>query len=212
MAFERLTTDVRAAVVGAREPESPGPRGVSVGITMPRAREQPSAGEWAVLALLSEGPAHGFALARAMAPGGEVGQVWSMRRPLVYRALELLEQRELIRPAGTVPSQSGPQRTILDVTPAGRQALIEWLSQPVSHVRDARSHLMLKLLFLTRRGADSTSLLEAQRAQFASNAAGLSAALEQTTGFDRTLLLWRLHNTAAAVQFTETLLAERSRG
>jgi DNA-binding PadR family transcriptional regulator len=175
---------------------------------MPRARDELSAGEWAVLALLSEEPAHGFALARAMATGGEVGQVWSMRRPLVYRALETLEQREMIRPAGTVPSQTGPQRTILEVTPEGTKAVAEWLSQPVSHVRDARSLLMLKLLFLSRREADLAPLLTAQRAQFASHAESLTAALEQTEGFDRTLLLWRLHNTTAAVRFTETMLAD----
>ena len=179
---------------------------------MPRARDELSAGEWAVLALLSEGPAHGFALARAMAPAGEVGQVWAMRRPLVYRAIETLEQREMIRPAGTVPSQTGPQRTILEVTRSGARALTEWLNQPVSHVRDARSLLMLKLLFLSRRGADPTPLLDAQRAQFSSHAESLSAALEQTDGFDRTLLLWRLENTTAALRFTETLLAERTRG
>jgi PadR family transcriptional regulator AphA len=176
---------------------------------MPRARDELSAGEWAVLALLSEAPAHGFALARAMAPGGEVGQVWAMRRPLVYRALETLEQREMVRPAGTVPSQSGPQRTILEVTPAGARAVTGWLSQPVSHVRDARSLLMLKLLFLSRRGADLAPLLTAQRAQFSSHADSLTAALNQTEGFDRTLLLWRLENTTAALRFTETLLAEQ---
>jgi PadR family transcriptional regulator AphA len=174
---------------------------------MPRARDELSAGEWAVLALLSEGPAHGFALARAMAPGGEVGQVWAIRRPLVYRALETLEQRELVRPAGTVRSQSGPQRTILEVTPTGARALTEWLRRPVSHVRDARSLLMLKLLFLTRCEADPTPLLTAQRAQFSAQAEQLQAALEETDGFDRTLLLWRLHTTAAAIQFTEAMLS-----
>jgi DNA-binding PadR family transcriptional regulator len=179
---------------------------------MPRARDELSAGEWAVLALLSEAPAHGFALARAMAPGGGVGQVWAMRRPLVYRALETLEQREMIRPAGTVPSRTGPQRTILEVTPAGRKAVTAWLKQPVSHVRDARSLLMLKLLFLTRRDADPTPLLTAQRNQFSSQADTLTAALERTQGFDRTLLLWRLENTTAALRFAETLLAERTRG
>ena len=72
----------------------------------------------------------------------------------------------MIRPAGTVPSQTGPQRTILEVTPEGVLAVAEWLSQPVSHVRDARSLLMLKLLFLSRREADLAPLLTAQRAQF----------------------------------------------
>ncbi len=179
---------------------------------MPRAREELSAGEWAVLALLSEEPAHGFALARAMASDGEVGQVWAMRRPLVYRALETLEQRELIRPAGTVPSRSGPQRTILEPTPSGSRAVTEWLKEPVSHVRDARSLLMLKLLFLSRREADPTPLLEDQRAQFSSQAERLSAAVDETDGFDRALLIWRLHTTTAAVQFTETMLSETGTG
>ncbi len=179
---------------------------------MPRTREELLAGEWAVLALLSEEPAHGFALARAIAPDGEVGQVWTMRRPLVYRALETLEQRELIRPAGTVPSRSGPQRTIFEPTPSGARAVTEWLNQPVSHVRDARSLLMLKLLFLSRRQADPTPLLEAQRAQFASQAERLAASVGETEGFDRTLLIWRLHTTTAAIQFTETMLSETGTG
>ena len=44
---------------------------------MPRARDELTAGEWAVLALLAEGPTHGFAMARAMEPEGEVGRIWS---------------------------------------------------------------------------------------------------------------------------------------
>jgi len=50
---------------------------------MPRPRDELTAGEWAVLALLAEAPTHGFAIAKAMAPEGEVGKVWSVRRPLV---------------------------------------------------------------------------------------------------------------------------------
>lgn len=177
---------------------------------MPRARDELLAGEWAVLALLGEEPAHGFALARAMAPDGEVGQVWAMRRPLVYRALETLERRGLIRPAGTVPSRSGPQRTILKVTPAGAQAVADWLDEPVSHVRDARSLLMLKLLFINRREDDATALLRAQREQFSAQADRLAAAVEESEGFDRALLLWRFHSTTAAIEFTETMLADRT--
>lgn len=71
---------------------------------------------------------------------------------------------------------------------------------------------MLKLLFLSRREADLAPLLTAQRAQFSSQAETLTAALAQTDGFDRTLLLWRLENTTAALRFTETLLAENTRG
>ena len=175
---------------------------------MRRVRSELTAGEWALLALLDEQPAHGFALARALAPGGEVGQVWAVRRPLVYRALETLERMGLVPPVATLPSDAGPQRTILEPTPAGRTALSQWLGQPVDHVRDARSLLMLKLLFLTRRRLDLTPLLTAQRERFSALAETLATASDAATGFDRGLLLWRLHSTTAAVRFTETMLSE----
>ena len=178
---------------------------------MPRARDELTPGEWAVLALLCEQPTHGFAIARAVAPGGEVGQVWAVRRPLVYRALETLEQMGLAHPVGTLPSRSGPQRTVMEATPAGKDAVRKWLSEPVSNVRDGRSLLMLKLLFLTRRNADPEPLLAAQRERFAARAESLSAAAEGAEGFDRALLLWRLHSTTAAISFTETMLAEHTR-
>lgn len=172
---------------------------------MPRSRDELTAGEWAVLALLAEQPAHGFALARAMAPDGEVGQVWSVRRPLVYRAIETLVARDLARAAGTVPSTSGPQRTVLEATANGKRAVTRWLRQPVEHVRDARSLLMLKLLFLARRKADPAPLLVAQRARFAELVDGLATAAEQAEGFDRTLLLWRQESTTAALRFVEAV-------
>ena len=175
---------------------------------MPRPREDLSAGEWAVLGLLAEGPSHGFAIARAMAPDGEVGKVWSVRRPLVYRAIETLTGMGLVRAAGTVASTSGPQRTVLQATPAGKRALTRWLRQPVDHVRDARSLLMLKLLFLTRREADLAPLLTAQRTLFAGLAERLEQSADAAEDFDRALVLWRLESTTAAVRFVEAMLAD----
>lgn len=175
---------------------------------MPPARQDLIAGEWALLALLDEEPAHGFALARAMEPGGEVGQVWAMRRPLVYRALETLGRLGFVRPVATRRSDVGPQRTILEATPTGSRAVVAWLQQPVEHVRDARSLLMLKLLFLERRNADPTALLDAQRAHFQAHADRLASAAEGADGFDHRLLLWRLHSTTAVVRFAEAMLAD----
>jgi DNA-binding PadR family transcriptional regulator len=172
------------------------------------ARDDLTAGEWALLALLDLEPAHGFALARAMAPDGEVGRVWAMRRPLVYRALDTLERMGLVRPVATQPSNAGPRRTIFKPTAEGRRALDEWLQQPVDHVRDARSLLMLKLLFLGKRDDDVAPLLTAQRDRFTQSAERLEAAVDGAEGFERTLLLWRLHNTDAAIRFAEAVLAD----
>jgi DNA-binding PadR family transcriptional regulator len=171
-------------------------------------RDELSAGEWAVLALVAEEPTHGFAIARAMAPDGEVGKVWSVRRPLVYRAVENLAGMGLVRAAGTEPGRAGPQRTVLEITPAGRRELARWLGEPVAHVRDARSLLMLKLLFLARADADSRPLLGAQREHFAELAERLGDAAARADGFDRALALWRLESTTAAVRFVEAMLAD----
>jgi DNA-binding PadR family transcriptional regulator len=179
--------------------------GVSV-LTMSRSTEDLAAGEWAVLAVLAERPAHGFAVARAMAPDGEIGKVWSLRRPLVYRAINVLCDAGLARSTGTVASRSGPRRTVLEVTPAGRAALRRWLWNPVDHVRDARSLLLLKLLFITRSGRDPRQLLSGQRGRFEALAQRLTVAAETAEGFDAVLVRWRLESTTAAIRFLDGLL------
>ena len=175
---------------------------------MPRSRDDLGAGEWAVLALLAEQPTHGFAVARAMSPDGEIGKVWTVRRPLVYRAIDLLTEAGFTRPVGTVPSSSGPRRTLVEPTAEGRRALARWLAEPVEHVRDARSLLMLKLLFLARSDADRAPLLIAQRERFESLAERLADAIDDADGFDQVLLPWRLESTTAAIRFIDRLLRD----
>lgn len=171
-------------------------------------RDKLTPGEWALLGLLDEKAAHGFALARAMAPDGDVGRIWSMRRTMVYSALDNLEQWALVQPKATVPSDSGPRRTILEATTSGIAALNDWLHEPVERVRDVRSLLMLKLLFLTRRGQNVAPLLSRQREVFTAQARRLAAAAEDAAGFDHALLLWRLHNTRAVIEFTNAMLID----
>src|SRR5262249_7266423 len=116
-------------------------------------------GEWSVLALLAEEPGHGWALARQMARDGEIGRVWALGRPLVYRALELLEDRGLIEPIGSERGVRGPNRTVFRATEHGRDELAEWLTVPVEHVRDVRSLLLLKPGLIDRAGAARDPLL-----------------------------------------------------
>ena len=171
-----------------------------------------SPAEWASLALLAEQPAHGFAIARALAPEGEVGRVWSCSRPLAYRALAVLGERGLVDERGSEASESGPQRTLLGPTRRGRRELERWLSEPAEHVRDLRSALMLKLLFLSRRAADPGPLLERQRDILVPLVEGLEAAAGDADGFDRVLYLWRLESARAALRFVDDLLSGAGRG
>src|SRR5215467_6672444 len=77
--------------------------------------------EWTVLAVVNERPTHGFAIAQLTAPQGELGRIWHIPRPVIYRAIGRLLDAGLLVP-GAVESGRGPQRTLYSVTPAGRGA------------------------------------------------------------------------------------------
>jgi len=166
-------------------------------------------GEWAVLALLSERPAHGWALASELGPSGELGSVWSLGRPLVYRSIDILAERGLIEPAGHEPGLRGPNRTIYRTTCAGATALVQWIEQPVDHVRDVRSLLLLKLIFAQRTGIDPTPMLEAQQGKVREAVAGLEERMVESSGSESILLRFRLESTRAVLRFVEGLLDSR---
>ncbi len=173
-------------------------------------RTQPSLPEWACLGLLCERPAHGWALAQALSPAGEVGRVYSCTRPLTYRALAQLRAAGLVEARGTVESDAGPARTTLGPTRRGRTALARWRGSPVEHVRDLRSELMLKLLFHERAGLDASPLLRQQALGLVATERALEGQHAAATGFEDTLALWRLSVARAALSFIEALLDRRT--
>jgi PadR family transcriptional regulator AphA len=176
-------------------------------MTMLATREL-SPGEWAVLGLLAEAPAHGFAISKALASGGEIGAIWALPRPLVYRALGMLKDRGLVCPVVTEAGQ-GPNRTILAATQAGLDELDRWLEEPVVHVRDARSLLLLKLVYAERSGRDTRRLLEAQRDLLRPIVEAHRRRIAESDGWHHTIELWRSECMDAVLVFTEKLLAER---
>jgi DNA-binding PadR family transcriptional regulator len=167
-----------------------------------------SLGEWAVLGLLATAPAHGFAIAKELAADGRWGRIWTVPRPLVYRALTNLEAGKLISMDRAEASRLGPRRAVFRATPAGDRAFSRWLSRPVVHYRDARSQLLLKLGFLWTRGESTQALLSAQRAVVEPIREGLKEKLASAEGFDHTLALWRFESAQALVRFVERLRTE----
>jgi DNA-binding PadR family transcriptional regulator len=169
-----------------------------------------SLAEWLVLCLVCEQPRHGFAIARLVGAEGSMGQVWRVPKPVVYRALQRLEQFGLVRTAEQQASSQGPVRSLIDATPAGRDAARGWQTRPVSHTRDVRSELLVKLALLDRAGADPQPLLDAQREHLAPVADALRGRLDDAAGFDRTLILWRYETVSATIRFLDALRARAS--
>jgi DNA-binding PadR family transcriptional regulator len=158
--------------------------------------------EYAVLGVLAEQPSHGFAIARELSVMGDVGRVITVRRPLVYRALDRLIEAGLARPAQVEEGDSGPKRIVHRVTPAGRHRLDEWLSEPVDHVRDMRIEFLLKLVLLRRADRSPARLVAAQRASLEPT---LDALDDPET--DDPVEVWRRHNARAAASYLDELTA-----
>ena len=164
-----------------------------------------SLAEWIVLTLIDETPRHGFALAAITADGGDIGSVWTIGRPVVYRAANQLAALGLAEVAGTESGNRGPRRSVLTVTPPGRVAVDSWLERPVAHIREARSELLVKLALLDRRGRDHRPLVRAQRARLQPLATGIQARVDDAAGFERVLASWRAENFRATLRFLDEL-------
>jgi PadR family transcriptional regulator AphA len=155
--------------------------------------------EWVVLGLLAEAPAHGFALARELSRDGSLGAVWTVSRPLTYRALEQLVDRGLVEPVRVEPGQ-GPRRQVHAITATGRAALRRWLRTPVPHLRDVRTELLVKLALLERAGRSPARLVASQRRIFAP----MIVTLRQTRA-EGAAALWRRESAVAVTRFLDAL-------
>ena len=148
--------------------------------------------EWSVLGLIAEGDTYGFSIAKLFAANGPAGRIWTVARPLVYRAIDALTAQGLAVAVGSEPGDGGPRRTLVRVTLAGAAAITAWLDRPIEHVRDARSHLLMKLLLIHRRGGSYATLIDRQREDLAKMSAGLQRQIAAAEGFDGVIVRWRL--------------------
>jgi len=163
-------------------------------------------GEWACLGLLYPRPAHGFALAELLRPDADIGRIWSLSRPLTYRAIAVLLDRGLIDAVGSEPSVAGPDRTVLAATRRGRAQLRRWVRTPVEHLRDLRSELLLKLAMAERCDIDIGEMLTAQRTRIEVQLAVLE--IEAFSGDGEMvdpIALWRFEASQAGLRFLDQL-------
>jgi len=153
------------------------------------------------LALVGEGVEHGWAAGTVLAPDGELGRIWSVSRPLTYRAIDNLVGRRLLTRKGTAQGR-GRDRSLLRITAGGTKALSTWLAQPVEHLRDVRTELLLKMALRERAGLPVEPLLVAQQDWFAPTIASLT-----TTGPDEDIVdRWRRESARAVRRFLDDSL------
>lgn len=157
--------------------------------------------EFVCLALVVQGASHGWAVGTVLAPEGEVGRIWTLSRPLTYRAIDGLVERGLVTRRGSTEGR-GRDRVVLAPTAAGRRVASQWLERPVEHIREVRTELLVKLLLREQAGLESETLLTRQRALLDPTI----DALTSSRGDDDFVNVWRRENARAVRRFLDALL------
>jgi DNA-binding PadR family transcriptional regulator len=107
-----------------------------------------------ILALLESGPSHGWEMKSRIeaALGPEYG---GLNRGYIYEVIHKMERDGTI--TSHVEPQEGlrPDRSVHEITDAGRQQLGEWLDEPVRRSAGFRDEFVQKVLAASLRGDDA---------------------------------------------------------
>lgn len=147
--------------------------------------------EYAALGLLMRGPQHGYQLHQDFQRC--FGSIWHCGRSQFYAALKALEAAGLAT-SSLEPQEGRPPRHVLHITPAGREAFLQWLNAPVLSVRQMRVEFLSKLRLFDLLGlAGAPALIEAQIAVCDERLARLEAARQagKSDDFDELVYAFR---------------------
>jgi len=116
-----------------------------------------------ILALLEDGPSHGWEMkSRIEAALGP--QYGGLNKGYIYEVIHKMEREGTI--VSRVEPQAGlrPDRSVHEITEAGREQLTEWLAEPVRPAAGFRDEFVQKVLAASMRGEDQVrSFCRSQR-------------------------------------------------
>ncbi len=111
-----------------------------------------------LLALLAEGPAHGYGLKTDFE--ASTANAWPLNVGQVYTTLRRLQRDGLVEPVGDGDNARQSWR----ITAPGRATLAEWFASPVSAEPPARDELAIKVLLAVSTDHEEVDhILSAQR-------------------------------------------------
>jgi len=130
-----------------------------------------------VLALACEEPMHPYRMQTLIKQRGKDLVANVAQRNSVYQTIDALERAGLIAVRGTSREENRPERTTYEATPAGREALMEWvrtgLSTPAREFPEFPA--VLSVLYGVKSPEDLATLLETRCQSLEARRAGLEA-------------------------------------
>lgn len=152
-----------------------------------------------VLALIVEQPRHGWAIQEELASKGPIGRAWTLSRQLVYRAIDTLESDGLVKRAKPKDGGGG-DKVIISPTAKGKSHAQKWLDEPVAHLRDVRTELVVKIMLRERAGLPLKKFIALQRETFTP----LIQAIENSPA-DTPVDMWRRESASAVKRYLTRL-------
>jgi PadR family transcriptional regulator AphA len=151
------------------------------------------------LVLIRNGSDHGYVIAQRFLPDADIGQIYTLSRPAVYRELQFLER------AGWVLSSAGrgnrgQKMRVLRLSKRGAQLANEWLASPVAHIRDVRTEFLTKTVLAQEAGGDVSKLIRQQREFFRPTFEALLQERDESV-----VAMWRREQVRAVSRFLDEL-------
>jgi DNA-binding PadR family transcriptional regulator len=143
----------------------------------PKFRPSPLA--LAVLSLLVTGPLHPYGMQRLIRQWGKDRVVNVGQRASLYKTIKRLHDAGLIAVRQTERDQQYPERTVYELTEAGRQAARAWLADMLAVPRNEFPQFPAALSFaMLLEPAEARAVLERRAAVLRESLAGLTRDLE----------------------------------
>jgi DNA-binding PadR family transcriptional regulator len=125
---------------------------------------RPSPLAMAVLSLLHAGPLHPYAMQRLIRQWGKDRVVNVGQRANLYKTIRRLQDAGLVAVLQTERDQRYPERTIYELTDAGRDAATDWIADMVAVPRNEFPQFPAALSFVMLLGPDRAREALEQRA------------------------------------------------
>ncbi|MGW2664430.1 PadR family transcriptional regulator [Nocardia tengchongensis] len=172
----------------------------------------------AVLGILHLEPMHPYAVQRRIKEWGKDKVVNVGQRAQLYKTIARLQDAGLVAVRETGREQQYPERTVYEITDAGRAACLGWINDMIATPRNEFPEFPAALSFLMLLGPDGA------RAELEKRAAAVRAALDEIDtgmaharqfGLPRVTLLedeYQRAITEAELRWLETVLADLAAG
>jgi DNA-binding PadR family transcriptional regulator len=118
----------------------------------------------AVLSLLHAGPMHPYAMQRLLKLWGKDRVINVGQRANLYKTIRRLQQAGLVAVRQTERDQQYPERTVYELTDAGRDVAHSWLVGMLAQPREEYPQFPAALSFLMMLGPDEAARVLEQRA------------------------------------------------